>query len=683
VGLVPANPQSRMKATHAVSVFFVSTFLISSLISIGVQSQPVNSINPPLYPDPPVPGEVEFINPNPPPFTLPEIRGNAYKATVPATLDLAERARLAINGLTEIVNRGCEFEIFSSIAHMAQPPTMFHNPSDIPCQGKFLAVLPLMRVMSGSRQNLDIEQGMLEGLLKMQGEDGLIYTPNSGGREWILPSTFDPASGLPGINDGYKQVCLLGYGTARSVGALDTYSRLDPDGPWREAASKLVRGYEQVILEDGDNAHVFSTWMTPGKLIEMSENPFGEHLYLAGSQAWVALALAKHGAATGDSESTRLAEKMMNYNLLKIEYNEPSGRFKFGGPGVGAGKLKGKCAHFHTHAMNIIAALYVARETGNKVLLDRGLKSYEWAIQSSDTLVGFFPMVTYDEYAGAQTSETCEVADMIMCGVLLSQLGIDKWDDVDRWTRNQLAENQLTQSGWLTDGHLDYSRSPMKDGFFRPDRCSTDRVATRSVGNFAGWPTPNDWAYREDWWGGDTHDIITTTMTCCTGSGSRALYHVWRNMIEHDEGTLTVNLLLNRASKWVDIDSHIPYVGRVDFKIKKPLVLRVRLPEWVQPEQVSIELDGRPHPFETRGRHAEIGKVDSGQVVIMTFPITERTERRNIEGFDYTFIVRGNDVVSVDPPGRNLPLYQRGHYRGGHTLWRKVTRFVAEDELDW
>ena len=31
---------------------------------------------------------------------------------------------------------------------------------------------------------------------------------------------------------------------------------------------------------------------------------------------------------------------------------------------------------------------------------------------------------------------------------------------------------------------------------------------------------------------------------------------------------LSVNLLLNRASPWVDVDSHIPYEGRVDLKVK-------------------------------------------------------------------------------------------------------------------
>ncbi|HUT73282.1 MAG TPA: hypothetical protein VM221_00420 [Armatimonadota bacterium] len=44
---------------------------------------------------------------------------------------------------------------------------------------------------------------------------------------------------------------------------------------------------------------------------------------------------------------------------------------------------------------------------------------------------------------------------------------------------------------------------------------------------------------------------------------------------------------------------------------------------------------------------------------------------------------RGIEVVHIDPPGRNWPLYQRGHYRAGTTLWRQVTRFAPDQEIEW
>jgi len=40
-------------------------------------------------------------------------------------------------------------------------------------------------------------------------------------------------------------------------------------------------------------------------------------------------------------------------------------------------------------------------------------------------------------------------------------------------------------------------------------------------------------------------------------------------------------------------------------------------------------------------------------------------------------------VVHIDPPGKNRPLYQRGHYRQGETLWTNVRRFVPAQEIPW
>ncbi len=254
---------------------------------------------------------------------------------------------------------------------------------------------------------------------------------------------------------------------------------------------------------------------------------------------------------------------------------------------------------------------------------------------------------------------------------------------MDRFVRNQLAENQLTHIDWLTDGHLDYSRSPVSSDFFQNPRRTTDHVAERTLGAFAGWPSPNDWVGAEDWWGGDKQNILYTIMNCCTASGCRALFSVWRDMVEYDAGKLRVHLLLNRASPWADIDSDIPYQGRAEITAKRDLELEVRIPEWVQPGQARCTVDGKARPLSYHGRYAQVGAVRKGERVALTFPIAERTEKRRIEGFNYTFIIRGNDIVRVDPPGKYCPLYQRAHYRQGRVLYTKVKRFVSDEQFPW
>ena len=67
----------------------------------------------------------------------------------------------------------------------------------------------------------------------------------------------------------------------------------------------------------------------------------------------------------------------------------------------------------------------------------------------------------------------------------------------------------------------------------------------------------------------------------------------------------------------------------------------------------------------------------------LTFPIGERTDVVHIEKDRYTLLRRGNDVVSIEPPGRIHPLYQRRHYRDGVTRWRATSRFVSNELIPW
>ena len=67
----------------------------------------------------------------------------------------------------------------------------------------------------------------------------------------------------------------------------------------------------------------------------------------------------------------------------------------------------------------------------------------------------------------------------------------------------------------------------------------------------------------------------------------------------------------------------------------------------------------------------------------LTFPICERTVTEMLGCVLYTLVIKGNDVVFIDPPGRNCPLYQRTHYRRNETRWRNMGRFVPRECMKW
>jgi hypothetical protein len=282
--------------------------------------------------------------------------------------------------------------------------------------------------------------------------------------------------------------------------------------------------------------------------------------------------------------------------------------------------------------------------------------------------VGFFPE---NVAPGCSNSEGCPVADMLSIALILSKTGAaDYWDDADRWLRNYFAELQLTPS--KAEALARMSASMEK----KPVRYNEtgDRVIARSIGAFAGWPSPNDWIHKI----GIQH--------CCTGNCARAIYYAWESVVRYQGGELRVNLLLNHASRWADVHSHIPYQGRVDVKVKQPCErVLVRLPEWVKiaADTVACAVDDKPRKAGWSGRYLCVGKVEATSTVTVCFPIAERVVREQMGGREYRLIIKGNTVLAIDPPGKNVPLYQRDRYRETQTRWRNVNRFVSSEWIDW
>jgi hypothetical protein len=257
---------------------------------------------------------------------------------------------------------------------------------------------------------------------------------------------------------------------------------------------------------------------------------------------------------------------------------------------------------------------------------------------------------------------------------------------VDRWVRNQFAENQLTDIDWIKRVSQASKNDPV--GEFG----TADQAAERSLGSFAGWAAANDWEFQKkaDELGG------VSIMHCCTGNAARSIYYVWEHILDSRNGKLRLNLLMNRASEWADVYSYVPYEGKVDLKIKKSFRnVLVRMPEWVNGDcgmrisdcglgsRVECTVNGQTRDLKWEGRYVDLGSAKAGDRVTVSFPIYEWKTREKIGGKKYNLVLKGNTVVSVDPPGVNCPTYQRDKYRKNKAEWKTVKRFVSSEHLEW
>ncbi len=83
--------------------------------------------------------------------------GERYESSVPDTLDVQERARLAIHCMTEATDPLADYEPYWSVYFRTNPPLMVHSSWHGSTLPKFMEAVPLMRIMSGSDQNMEVE----------------------------------------------------------------------------------------------------------------------------------------------------------------------------------------------------------------------------------------------------------------------------------------------------------------------------------------------------------------------------------------------------------------------------------------------------------------------------------------------------------------------------------------------
>ncbi|NQT91372.1 MAG: glycoside hydrolase family 127 protein [Lentisphaerae bacterium] len=597
---------------------------------------------------------VRYVRDEIPDFDVPPYRGERYEVEVPDTLDLQDRAALAINGLTGPTDPEADYEIYWSALFKRNPPMMQHDLGDH-CQVKFMEALPLMRIISGSDQNEHVDRRWMEVALHRVGPDGQVYMPIKG-RPWIL---LEGGSYLPDDVATDMEHFFDPVYAGRLLSVMTLYHLRDGGSLWTDTAKRVADGLADLAVDRGSYAYFSPTPIMafPGH----TEDHWRTRLPMrTQAVSRIQLGLMHLYRETGHEPALDLAKKLINYSVEEIKYWDDDGTFTADYP-----DLQPTAAHFHQHVYGLQCLAEYTLLTGDDRYRELIHNGYAYGKAHGNTVLGYFPeWVRTDR---SEASEMCEVGDMIALALEMTELGMgDYWDDVDRWIRNVFAECQLSAA------QADYMAQRVAElpvSTYDPAFQTVDRVLERNVGAFAGWPHPNDWG--------------EAIQHCCTGNSSRAIYYVWERIVQHDEGRLKVNLLLNRASPWADVDSHIPYVGRVDVRIKKPVHLAVRIPDWVSSKDVRVRVDGDDRRHDWNGRYVLVGDVVPGNVATITFPIAEHTETLLVEKREYTVVKKGNEVVAMEPAGPFCPLYQREHYREDTTRWKKTRRFVSNETVRW
>ena len=592
------------------------------------------------------------------------VPGQRYEALVPDTLDLAYRAELALHMLTNWPNPKCEYGVGC-------------GPHGVKLGTKFAEALPMMRDMSGSDLNLEVDKAQLEAYLSLIGEDGLLYTPAN----TPMRRTTDWGD-LGPTDEDYTDPC----SNSRMMLTMISHYRRDRDPAWLGRIRKMVKGLHKMTVFKDDYAYypehkvIANNTYLKKSGYKSTEVQLGPEASILDQIARPIRPLSQWYAMTGDEKALELARKLKNF-VLKPELWEQETIPDI--VGSERGHWKG---HHWARMLTLRNLLWYARVAKDWRLKEFVRSAYEYTRNFGLPRTGFTSWVGPHPFSSnPRTCESCSLAGIVALAIKLSDAGMgDYWDDVDGVVRNQLTEQQFV-----------------------------DRDKIERVRRVQGKDHPE--RLRLEWLGGFCGPGHVTSLNagyparCCNGNGPTGLYYAWESIVRHQDGAAQVNLLLNRASPWLDVDSYLPYEGKVVIRNKTVQRMSVRIPGWADKKAVEARVNDKQVSSFWVGNYVVFDGLREKDVVTVEFPMVEETveytvpvgvyvpkeppNRDELSRTRYTCHFRGSTLVDISPrDGRRwltapdeqpYPIYERDHYKGNRAPMKKVTRYVAPHTVPW
>jgi hypothetical protein len=582
-----------------------------------------------------------------------EPHGRWYEATVPDTLDLADHARLSLNALIGNMEPRTFYGTYQGFRFDIDPPKRHALTWNM--TPKNARTLPYLRMITGSRQGLAAEAGMMRALVGNVHADGLMYYPFDG-------------SGPP-RGTSYPQ------SNASTLFAFLLWHDRDGNPGWLEGVELLAKGLRKTAIRVEDRAfYPLQSGITPdGKWRFMlgaeslpipyhpPDEPRSDQDGLEGAsksdQSRCMAALAKHYRLTGNKESLDLARKVLRFIMKPGLWEDTRAE---GYPGNEHGVWGG---HFHNNTNCLIALLELAQVDNDDGLRHFVREGYDHARRSGVVRIGWFPAWTMPkkynrpEWLNGVT-EPCAAGDMVVLAVRMTDAGLgDYWDDVDYIVRNHLVAQQISD--------LERLRR-VSEG--KPEN---DALRKQFLGGFAG--------------GNPTAIELTDIAACCSVNGAQGFAYAWHGITRFADGVATVNLLLNRASAWMDIDSYLPYEGKVVLHNKEAHTASVRIPAWVDLDRVRCWVNDKAAQPARVGHALLFQQLKPKDDIRLEFPVPSRIDTYTIFGKKYQVRFRGSTVVDITPPDPNprryVLYYGREKMKDGPAPLHTIKRFVPDKVL--
>jgi hypothetical protein len=550
-------------------------------------------------------------------ITVVPFQGEHYQARLPDTLDLADYAERATNALTRLISPVETDYCIYHLLHREANPIVFEigHGSNQNQNAKWSEAILLMRAMSGSENNLDGDRTLICSLTRLTGKDGLVYVPVMD-RPWAF---IDPVTEKRG--EPYADI----FGEARQLRAYAIWYQHDKNPLWKRLGNRKVDRLMQLAIRKGNTrwfklARGYSPWYKEtgegpvaalGDVGQVFETMTGNAA--ANMICWMPHATATWYKVTGYEPALEFARSLAHYLYEDPEfYSRKTGRFE-------------TYDTFFTHCMDSL--LSYALIANDKEIIDWVKLGAEQFFQLNDPNRTGVP---------AALLHPCMLGDMLQVACMLSRNGIaNYWETIDLWIRNSapiIQYNEDDVRAWNTRP-LTLVGDPHNKLALRNLAYVTKGLRPYISDNTIplNGPIPPELQQPKDaneralgaCWGAG----------CCHGNYPRGVYLVWDSIMEANGNQLKVNLLMNRATVWADLDSYTPYGGKAVLKMKKAMEnVLVRVPKWTDGSQVTCTVNGRHVEYRRADNgFVDLGSVEAGDNIVLGFPIKEQVIETKLE----------------------------------------------------
>lgn len=139
-----------------------------------------------------------------------------------------------------------------------------------------------------------------------------------------------------------------------------------------------------------------------------------------------------------------------------------------------------------------------------------------------------------------------------------------------------------------------------------------------------------------------------------------SLTDIYSNIVTSEKpDEVAVNLHFKTSTEWLDIDVSENRERNLVMHLKKKMTLKIRIPGWLNHDEITLKVDGRKHQIKHwEGTYAIISQSELKEksVVELSYvlPITQTTETMKISRKEYKLTWKGDTVINCLP---EVPIY--------------------------